>query len=66
MKRILLGIGNKMRREGLTGEFVTNAIETALEFEGVYDLMVLYDEETDVHEKEEIIADIQDMLNECS
>jgi len=59
-------IGHQMNEEGLPEEFVNSAVKVALEFEGVLDLMILWDEEDDISEKEEIIADIQDMIDECS
>jgi DNA-binding phage protein len=59
-------IGHKMHMAGLSGEFVSSAVRVAFEFEGVYDLMKLWADETDEKEKNEIVADIQDMIDECS
>ena len=36
-----------------------------MEFEGVYDLMKMWEKETDATERNEIIADIQDMIDDC-
>lgn len=58
----LIEIGHKMNQAGLPEEFTAAALSTAFEFEGVYDLMNLWVEETESSERGEIIADIQDML----
>ena len=59
-------IGHKMHLAGLPNEFVVSAVRVAFEFEGVCDLMKLWSEESDQKEKNEIVADIQDMIDECS
>lgn len=62
----LYEIGHQMHRVGLSDEFISNAVQTATQFEGVYDLMKMWSEEPDEEEKSDIIADIQDMIDECS
>lgn len=62
----LIEIAHKMVVEQLPKKFIASAVETAFEFEGVYDLMALWEEETAPDEKAEIVADIQDMIDECS
>ena len=62
----IIEIGHKMNRAGLPKEFIAAAVDTAFEFEGVYDLMKMWAEETDETEREATIADIQDMIDECS
>ena len=62
----VIEIGHKMNVEGLPEKFVNSAVKVALDYEGVRDLMQLWDEETDANEKTEIIADIQDMIDEYS
>ncbi|PIQ27165.1 hypothetical protein COW36_16565 [bacterium (Candidatus Blackallbacteria) CG17_big_fil_post_rev_8_21_14_2_50_48_46] len=64
-KLALFGIAERMRCSGLSAEFIATAVETALVFEGVYDLMNLWDTEDETSERQEIIADIQDMIDEC-
>lgn len=59
-------VGHQMHRAGLSDEFISAAVQTALQFEGVYDLMKMWSEENDDEEKNEIVADIQDMIDECS
>jgi len=59
-------IGHKMHMAGLPNKFVTAAVRVALDFEGVYDLMKLWADETDEKERGKIVADIQDMIDVCS
>ena len=61
----LFFIATKMKKSGLSDSFIVNAVRTALEFEGVADLMFIWAEEKDEKEKEEVIADIQDMIDDC-
>jgi hypothetical protein len=61
----LYEIGTAMKKQGLPFDFITAAVETATEFEGVYDLMKLWVNETDAKERNEIVADIQDMIQDC-
>ena len=61
----LIEIGHQMKLKGLSNEFVSAAVQTAFQYEGVYDLMKLWFEESDNKEKDEIVADIQDMIDEC-
>ncbi len=62
----LIKIGNLMSEAHLPNPFIAAAVETAFEFEGVYDLMRMWAEESDKSEREEIEADIQDLINDCS
>lgn len=66
LKVELMEIGAKMHKKGLPSSFVADAVETAFEFEGVYDLMKMWAAEKDKAEQEEIVADIQDMIDDCS
>ena len=61
----LFEIATKMKKQGLPADFMTAAVETATKFEGVYDLMKLWINETDAKERNEIVADIQDMIDDC-
>ncbi len=58
----LFSIAKKMKKAGLTDSFIVNAVRVSLEFDGIADLMSLWAEEVEQKEKEEIIADIQDMI----
>lgn len=61
----LFEIATKMKQKKLPSDFITSAVETAIKFEGVYDLVKMWDEETDPKERDEIVADIQDMIDDC-
>lgn len=61
----LFAIAVKMKKIGLADFFIVNAVRAALEFEGVSDLMHLWAEEKDKKEQDEIVADIQDAINDC-
>lgn len=58
-------IASLMKKSGLSDIFTNNATRTAKEYGGVYDLMVLWIEETDEYERELIIADIQSCIEDC-
>lgn len=62
----LIEIGHQMNQAGLSKPFIAAAVETAFEFEGIYDLMKLWAEEETSAEKDEIVADIQDLINDCT
>lgn len=62
----LIEIGHQMKQRGLSDVFIAAAVQTAFEFEGVYDLMKMWSEESEKKEQDEIIADIQEMIDECS
>jgi hypothetical protein len=62
----LYEIGAHMKKEKLPASFITRAVQTAIEFEGVYDLMRMWKSETDKNEKEEIVAAIQELVDACS
>lgn len=62
----LFKIALDMKKNGLTDEFVAEAIKTALHYEGVAELVELWDKETDASERSEIIADLQEMIEACS
>ena len=62
----IIEIGSAMKKAGLPSQFITAAVDTAFEFEGVYDLMKMWIDETDQEERDATVADIQDMIDECS
>lgn len=66
IKMELMEIGIEMHKSGLSNKFVTDAVGTAFEFEGVYDLMKLWSEEEDPAEQGEIVAEIQDLIIDCT
>ncbi len=61
----VIEIGHLMNKAGLPKEFIANAVETAFEFEGTYDLLKLWANETDSRERDEIVSDIQEMIEDC-
>lgn len=62
----IIEIAHLMNQAGLPKLFIASAVDTAFEFEGVYDLFKLWAEENDSRERDEIIADIQEMIDDCS
>ena len=65
-KAKLIAIATKMLKAGLRDSFVVNALTTAFSYEGVADLMHLWANEDDSKEKDEIIADIQEIIDACN
>lgn len=63
MKLFLIAV--QMKKAGLSDSFIVNAVRAALEFEGISDLMHLWAAEKDKKEQDEIVADIQDAINDC-
>jgi DNA-binding phage protein len=64
---IMLGkIAYSMIATGISREFVTAVIMLAFRYEGVYDLMVMWSTEMDSELKDEIIADLQEEIDESS
>lgn len=62
----LYEIAHQMREENLPDEFIATAIKISFKFEGVSDLLKLWSEESDSDEKNEIIADIHELIDDCS
>jgi len=59
-------IAHQMRKERLPDEFIASSIKFAFEFDGIADLLKLWSKEADINERNEIIADIQELINDCS
>jgi len=62
----LFQIAFQMKSADLPSDFIVAAVKCALEFDGVADLLRLWEEEADQKERDEIVADIQDMINACA
>ena len=64
----LWAIASAMRAAGLSASFITAAIRRAEEYEGTFDLLALWRDSSDdtegQAEREQIIADIQELLDE--
>ena len=61
----LYEIAHLMKTRNLSDQFVSAAIRTALSYEGVADLLKLWRDEPSQAEQSEIIADIQDLIDDC-
>ena len=66
LKVELIEVGHTMNKSGLSHEFIADAVQTAFEFEGVYNLMKMWIDESDQKERDEIVADIQDLIDDCA
>jgi DNA-binding phage protein len=66
VKMEIIEICHKMKVSGLPSEFIATAATTAFEFEGVYDLLKIWDGEDSVEERNEIVADIQGLIDDCN
>jgi DNA-binding phage protein len=62
----LFHIAQKMKESGFSADFISSAIRTALYYEGVADLVFMWEQETDANEREEIIADINELIEDCN
>lgn len=62
----IVEIGHQMNVARLPKGFIADAVSTAFEFEGVYDLLKLWAAETNPVEREEIISDVQELIDDCS
>lgn len=59
-------IGWMMKRGGLPDHFIAQAVDLAAEFDGVLELMRMWRDETEASEREAVIADIQELIDDCS
>jgi DNA-binding phage protein len=62
----LYEIAAEMARSGLAKAFIAGAVELGSESEGIYDLMELWSAEQDPGERAEILADLQEAIDESS
>lgn len=65
VKAELITAGNAMLQAGLPAQFVADAVETAFKYEGVADLVKMWRDEDDAVERDAIVADIQDLIDDC-
>lgn len=63
---LLFQIASQMKKTGLPDVFIAAATRTALQYEGVADLVKMWAHESDVKERDEIVADIQEMIDACA
>ncbi len=57
-------IAANMKVAGLENEFIANLVEMASEYEGAYNLMELWGTEENQNERNEIISDLQDEIED--
>jgi len=62
----IIKIANQMIKARLPKEFISNAVTTAFEYEGVYDLLRMWSKEKNLKQRKEIIADIQELIEDCN
>lgn len=62
----VLEVTAAMLQAGLPDSFVRAAVRTALDFEGVHDLLMLWRDEDEPGERDEIVADIQELIDDCA
>lgn len=55
-------IAAKMSEHGLSASFIADAVEMALNYEGAFDLLQLWNEESEDAERDEIIADLSEEI----
>jgi len=61
----LFEVGSAMILAKLPIDFVSVAITSALKYEGISDLVILWANENEEKERNEIVADIQDLIDDC-
>jgi hypothetical protein len=57
-------IATDMDGEGLSRQFISDAVQLALEYEGAFDLMKLWTNERDPEAKGEIISSLQEEIDD--
>ena len=60
----LFQIATKMKKANLSDTFIVDAVQLASTSEGVFNLMQFWKDETNKKERSEIIADIQDLIDD--
>lgn len=59
-------IGVQMQEAGLADEFIVAAVTAANEFEGVFNLLKMWRNESDSTERDAIVADLQELIEDCT
>lgn len=60
----VLDIFNEMRRSSIESTFICALMENYQRYEGIRDLMEMWFEETNIKERDKIVADLQDCLHD--
>ena len=66
LKVEFIEVGHLMNQSGLPHKFIAAAVQTAFKFEGVYNLMKMWMIEDVQKERDEIVAGIQDLIEDCA
>lgn len=61
---LAIKIGAEMDEAGLPSAFVINAVKAAMKYKGILNLMLMWQEESSSDERNEIVADIQEGLDD--
>ena len=61
----LFEIAHQMKVAQIADDFIAAAIKTALDYAGVADLLKLWRDECDKKEKDEIVDEIKDLIDDC-
>ena len=59
-------VGSMMKRAGLSAHFIAQAVDLAEEFERILELMRMWRDESEASEREAVVADIQELIGDCS
>jgi DNA-binding phage protein len=59
-------IGAEMKKVGLPDNFIVAAVTTANDFEGVFNLLKMWANESDPAERDAIVSDIQELIDDCA
>ncbi len=59
-------IGADMQKSGLPDRFIVAAVTTANDFEGVFNLLKMWANESDPAERDAIVSDIQELIEDCA
>ena len=57
-------IASAMKQAGLPARFITQAVTLASEYEGAYDLMKIWSQEDEQEERDQICADLEELIDE--
>jgi hypothetical protein len=61
----VIEVGHQMNQAGLPKAFIADAVSTAFEFEGIFDLLKMWAVEVNAKERNEIVLDIQELIKDC-
>jgi DNA-binding phage protein len=59
-------IGAEMKKVGLPDNLIVAAVTTANDFEGVFNLLKMWANESDPAERDAIVSDIQELIDDCA